>query len=126
MKIDVSIGEVIDKATILHIKLQKIKDEAKRRNIRHEYDLISDCMEEVSISTESEDFKFLLEVNQTLWEIEDRIRIKEKDKQFDAEFIELARSVYLNNDKRADLKKKINLKFGSDLVEEKEYADYSK
>ncbi|MBA3030691.1 MAG: hypothetical protein FP816_18020 [Desulfobacteraceae bacterium] len=125
MKIDVSIGEVIDKATILHIKLEKIKDEAKRRNIQHEYGLISGCMEEVSMSTESEDFKSLLEVNQTLWEIEDKIRIKEKEKQFDAEFIELARSVYLNNDKRADLKKKINLKFGSDLVEEKQYADYS-
>jgi hypothetical protein len=124
MKIEVSTGEVIDKATILHIKLQKIKDETKRSNILHDYDLILECMKEVNYSIDSEDFKSLLEVNLTLWEIEDRIRIKEKEKEFDSEFIELARSVYLNNDKRSELKKKINLKSGSDLIEEKEYTDY--
>jgi hypothetical protein len=125
MKIDVSIGEVIDKATILYIKLHKIQDEVKLGNIRHEYDLILACMKAVGIPLESDDFQSLLKVNQTLWDIEDRIRIKEKEKTFDPEFIELARSVYRNNDKRAELKKQINLKFGSDLVEEKQYADYT-
>jgi hypothetical protein len=124
MKIDVSIGEVIDKATILYIKLHKIQDDVKLGNIRREYELVLTCMKGVGISVESDDFQSLLQVNQTLWDIEDRIRIKEKEKTFDPEFIELARSVYRNNDKRAELKKQINLKFGSDLVEEKHYAVY--
>ena len=125
MKIEVSIGEVVDKATILRIKLSKIHDPEKLKNIQHEYDLITSSMKEAGISSESAEFKALLEINQTLWEIEDKIRIKEKQKAFDAEFIELARSVYLNNDRRAAIKREINLAFGSELVEEKEYVDYS-
>ena len=126
MKIEVSVGEVVDKATILHIKLHKIKDEGKLKNIQYEYDLITDHLKKAGITEKSHEFETLLKINLDLWDIEDKIRIKEKEKAFDAEFIELARSVYLSNDKRAEAKKKINLDFGSDLIEEKEYADYSK
>ena len=125
MKIEVSTGEVVDKATILFIKLNKIKNKEKLKNIQNEYDQTRSCMSEAGITEKSVEFKKLLEVNQALWEIEDKIRIKEKQKAFDDEFIELARSVYINNDQRADIKKQINLKYNSKLIEEKEYVDYS-
>ncbi len=124
MKIDVSIGEVVDKISILSIKLKKIKDREKLKNIRKEYGLLKDSLEEIGIKTGSEEFKQLEEINLKLWDIEDKIRLKEANKEFDDEFIQLARSVYFNNDKRSDLKRKINLKHGSELIEEKEYANY--
>ncbi len=124
MKIDVSIGEVVDKISILSIKLKKIKDREKLKNIRKEYGLLKDSLEEIGIKTGSEEFKQLEEINLKLWDIEDKIRLKEAKKEFDDEFIHLARSVYFNNDKRSDIKRKINLKYGSELIEEKEYADY--
>ncbi|HXP01158.1 MAG TPA: DUF6165 family protein [Luteibacter sp.] len=122
----VSYGELIDKMTILQIKLQEIKDEAKLANVRNELELLdatwkNDKASEVDIAEET---GRLLAVNQRLWKIEDDIRMKERAQAFDAEFIQLARSVYIENDERAAIKREINLKLGSTLVEEKSYQDY--
>jgi len=122
----VSYGELIDKITILRIKLQEIKDEAKLANVRNELELLeatwsNDKASEVDIADET---RRLLEVNQRLWKIEDDIRIKERAQAFDQEFITLARSVYIENDERAAIKREINMKLGSTLVEEKSYQDY--
>jgi hypothetical protein len=124
MKIEMSIGEVVDKLTILDIKLEKMTDMQKLLNIRKEYHLLKNELGKMNITLDSEEFIKLREVNDRLWEIEDKIRTKEADQQFDDEFIQLARSVYFENDKRAELKKQINLKFGSNLIEEKEYVRY--
>jgi len=125
LKIDISTGELVDKVTILAIKLEKISDPSKVNNIRKEYELLLKPMADCGIGTDSDEFLALKEVNLKLWEIEDRIRIKEAEKAFDAEFIELARSVYFTNDERAEIKKRINLATGSELVEEKQYVDYT-
>ena len=122
----VSYGELIDKMTILQIKLQEIKDEAKLANVRNELELLdatwkNDKASETDITDET---SRLLAVNQRLWKIEDDIRIKEKAQEFDNAFIQLARSVYFENDERAAVKREINLKLGSTLVEEKSYQDY--
>ncbi len=124
MKIEISIGELVDKVTILSIKLQKIKDKQKLVNIRKEYDILRTSMETAGITTDSGDFESLQAVNLILWDIEDRIRIKESKKEFDDEFIQLARSVYIQNDRRFELKRKINLSYDSELMEEKQYVDY--
>lgn len=124
MKIDVSIGELVDKVTILSIKLKKIKCLKKLNNIQREYALLQKTMELIGITQESVEFKDLENINLKLWDIEDRIRLKEAARQFDDEFIDLARSVYFTNDNRAEIKKRINIKFGSELVEEKEYQSY--
>lgn len=124
MKIDISIGELVDKLTILSIKLEKVKDAAKLQNVKNEYDILLKPMEDCGIKTDSEEFTKLKSINLELWEIEDEIRIKESKQEFDNEFIELARSVYFKNDDRADAKREINIKYKSDLVEEKEYVDY--
>ncbi|MGE7136357.1 DUF6165 family protein [Luteibacter sp. NPDC031894] len=122
----VSYGELIDKMTILQIKLQEIKDEAKLANVRNELELLdatwkNDKVSEIDIADET---ARLLAVNQRLWKIEDDIRMKERAQAFDEEFITLARSVYIENDERAAIKREINLKLGSTLVEEKSYQDY--
>ena len=117
---------LVDKVTILSIKLQKIKSEDKLVNVRKEYQILRDSMEAVGIKTDSKEFKDLLSVNLNLWDIEDRIRLKEANRQFDEEFIELARSVYIQNDRRFELKRSINLTYESELIEEKEYVDYKK
>ncbi|GAB6094667.1 DUF6165 family protein [Desulfatiferula olefinivorans] len=124
MKIDISTGELVDKVSILSIKLEKISDPAKRANIRKEYDILLEPMTACGISLDSPEFTSLKAVNLALWDIEDKIRIKEAQNAFDAEFIELARSVYITNDERADIKKRINLAYNSELVEEKQYVDY--
>jgi hypothetical protein len=126
MKVEVSNGELLDKFSILKIKLQRIKDEFKLINIKNEIDAISKNCEEIIKSDLrlSEIFDELIFVNESLWIIEDEIRMKEKDKQFDSEFIELARSVYLTNDIRFNLKNKINMITSSKLVEEKSYESY--
>ncbi|HDP68736.1 MAG TPA: hypothetical protein ENN20_09590 [Candidatus Marinimicrobia bacterium] len=124
MKIEVSIGEIVDKATILSIKLEKFKDPDKRDNVRKEFDKLSGEMEKSGIKPTSAEFELLKKINFKLWDIEDAIRIKEARKEFDDEFIQLARSIYFNNDKRAEIKKQINLKYKSDLIEEKEYVSY--
>lgn len=123
MKIEVSIGEIVDKLSILQIKTGFIKDEEKLNNVKKEYDYLYDIVfGEMKI--EQSDFFDMVFINQKLWKIEDDIRDKERDKTFDNEFVELARSVYFTNDERAEVKKKINLKYGSLFVEEKSYSDY--
>ncbi|NOX19422.1 MAG: hypothetical protein GXO87_14230 [Chlorobi bacterium] len=124
MKIEVSNGELVDKVSILSIKLQKIKSPEKLVNIKKEYDLLLEDMKKLGIDENTEVYKKLIEVNTALWEIEDKIRIKEADQEFDEEFIELARSVYFKNDERFELKKKVNEMSGSFLAEEKEYVKY--
>jgi hypothetical protein len=124
MKIDISIGELVDKVTILSIKLEKIVDKQKLANIQNEYNLLLEPMKECNITPDSSEFARLKKINYQLWDIEDEIRIKEAAKQFDESFIQLARSVYIVNDERAREKKEINLSYGSDLVEEKEYVNY--
>jgi hypothetical protein len=124
MKIEVSIGEVVDKVTILEIKTEKFQDAAKLANVQKEYTLLKADLEAMGITVTSDEFLRLKEVNLRLWHIEDEIRIEEYHKRFGERFIELARSVYVENDTRAEIKKVINLKFGSDLVEEKEYVNY--
>jgi hypothetical protein len=126
ISVPVAYGELIDKITILEIKSARIGDAAKLANVRTELDLLdatwrADAGSEIDIEAER---AALRRVNEALWDIEDRIRIKEKDKAFDDEFIELARSVYIRNDERAAIKRAINQKLGSTLVEEKSYAEY--
>ena len=125
MKIEISHGEIVDKLTILQIKKTNIIDPIKLDNIVKEYDYLLYVVEnDLGISTESPEYLELLSINNELWVIEDDIRDKERDKVFDNEFIELARSVYTTNDKRAEIKKEINLKYGSLFVEEKSYSNY--
>jgi hypothetical protein len=122
----VSFGELIDKLTILEIKSDRIDDPAKRANVRVEQDLLNATWSAhpASRTDISEERARLRAVNEALWDIEDRIRVKEKHKAFDEEFISLARSVYIRNDERAVVKREINEKLGSTLVEEKSYKDY--
>jgi hypothetical protein len=122
----VSYGELIDKITILEIKSRRIADPAKLANVRNELNLLNatwanDAASQTDIADER---ARLLAVNELLWDIEDRIRLKERAQAFDQEFIELARAVYFRNDERAAFKREINLKLGSQLVEEKSYQDY--
>ncbi len=124
MKVEVSVGELVDKVSILSIKRQKIKDEKKRANIEKEYGILSDSMASAGIGTDSDEFVRLETINRKLWEIEDLIRNKEAKQEFDQEFIGLARSVYFTNDERAEVKKQINIKYGSEVMEEKEYVRY--
>lgn len=125
MKIEVSIGEIVDKLSILKIKTENITDKLKLDNVVKEYEYLLGVVEnDLNISTESDLYKELLSINKELWVIEDDIRDKERDNSFDDEFISLARSVYFTNDKRADVKKRINIEYGSDFVEEKSYKKY--
>jgi hypothetical protein len=124
MKIEVSNGELVDKVSILSIKLEKIKSAEKRANVLKEYDHLYPTMCEIGINADSAEFQDLREVNLTLWEIEDRIRAKEAHGSFDETFIQLARSVYFENDRRYEIKRKINQRTQSRLFEEKEYVDY--
>jgi len=124
MRIEVSIGEVADKLSILQIKLEKFGDPEKRANVRRELESLEGALEEAGVRLDPVEMEGLRAVNLRLWEIEDDIRRKEARKEFDEEFVRLARSVYFSNDERARLKREINLRHGSDLIEEKEYADY--
>jgi len=126
LKVDISFGELLDKITILQIKSERITDAAKLQNIHHEMELLQSIWEksaEVKIDIKYEVYE-LKTINENLWDIEDAIRDKELKKEFDQDFIELARAVYVTNDKRADFKRKINVKLNSELVEEKSYAAY--
>ena len=125
MKIEISTGELVDKITILELKLKNIKnDEEKLKNVKNEYDILTESLKETNITSDSELYKKLFEVNQKLWVIEDEIRLKEKNKEFDEQFIELARSVYFTNDVRAKLKREIDVATGSNIINEKSYEDY--
>lgn len=125
--IEVGAGELIDKITILKIKASKITDDAKLRNVNHELDVLSRaCTEKLPASAELARLEeALTQVNQALWVIEDDIRTCEAARDFGSKFIELARSVYIQNDRRATIKKSINELCGSRIVEEKSYADFN-
>lgn len=124
--IPVSPGELLDKLTILEIKLERIADEVKLANVRREYELLGNVWKESGLeSGEVAGLKDeLLAVNQALWQIEDDIRECERSGDFGKQFVELARSVYRRNDERAAIKKRVNLALGSDIVEEKSYSKY--
>jgi len=125
MNIEVSHGEIVDKLTILQIKKENITDPSKLDNIIKEYDYLLSIVEnDLGISTESSEYLELLSINKELWVIEDDIRDKERVKEFDDEFIKLARAVYYTNDVRAKIKKEINLKYSSGFIEEKSYQNY--
>ena len=125
--IPVSLGELVDKITILEIKRDKITDAAKLRNVLRELDLLEHIwrFSKLDRTLIEAEWLQLRTVNEGLWGIEDRKRLKEAAASFDAEFIALARAVYFENDKRAAIKRRINEKLGSDIVEEKSYASYA-
>jgi len=126
IRVPVSPGELLDKITILRIKSRRMADPQKLANVQRELDMLDATWKSsryAAIDIASE-VAALLAVNERLWIIEDEIRDKERAKAFDAEFIRLARAVYIENDERAAIKKRLNLKLGSTLVEEKSYADY--
>ena len=123
---EISPGELLDKISILEIKIDKIKSKDKQDEIKKEYKLVKEAQTlNVEDSKDIQElFNEIKKVNLNLWIIEDKIRICEKNKNFGKEFIELSRSVYLNNDKRATIKSQINDLLGSNIREVKEYADY--
>ena len=127
IKVPVSFGEVLDKITILEIKSERIADAEKVKNVRLELDELSatwnEAVQDQAAITDLR--KQLKEVNEALWEIEDDIRDQEAAQDFGARFIELARAVYVTNDRRAAIKKDVNLALGSRFVEEKSYQDYT-
>ena len=126
----ISLGELIDKISILVIKEKKIKDERKNNLIRAELTLLRKTLNKaisdkaISDNAINDYLNQLIEVNSALWKIEDEIRDCEKNKKFDQKFIDLARSVYITNDRRAEIKLEINNKFGSKIVEVKSYTKY--
>jgi Family of unknown function (DUF6165) len=126
IRVPISPGELIDKITILEIKSVHIKDAAKVANVRHELALLQATWRESEYSTRDIEAEWvaLRGINQKLWDIEDQIRDKERARTFDRDFIELARAVYVTNDERAAVKRQINTRLGSKIVEEKSYAQY--
>ena len=127
MKVEISIGELLDKISILEIKLLNIKDKEKTKNVYKELKTLNpylqNLLDEYGVEMENLYTK-ISKINKTLWDIEDAIREKESEEEFNEEFVELARSVYIINDQRAAVKKEINLLTKSELVEEKSYKDY--
>ena len=126
LHVPVSYGELLDKITILEIKSERMTDAAKLANVRDELPLLEQTWQAhpAACTDIASERAALKRVNAALWDIEDRIRLLEKAQSFDAGFIELARAVYVRNDERAAIKRAINLKLGSRLVEEKSYQDY--
>ena len=126
IRVPISVGELLDKLTILRIKSERISDPDKLSNVQRELETLETVWAESPFSRRdlSAELEQLRRVNETLWEIEDQLRLKESRLEFDQEFIELARSVYLTNDERAAVARHINLKVGSDLVGEKSYTEY--
>mgnify|MGYP001329026857 FL=1 len=127
IEIPVSFGELIDKLTILEIKKSKITDNEKLKNIQLEFELLNKKYRTKLKDTKELQvfYDALLEVNHKLWKIEDKIRILENNKEFNEEFIDLARSVYKSNDERFAIKNEINKTFDSEIQEQKEYENYS-
>jgi len=123
MKIEVSNGEIVDKLTIIEIKLKHIKDEDKLKNLRNEYAVLDEAVSKI-IKKDHKLYIALLNINQELWNIEDDIRDLERDKDFGDAFVKVARAVYFTNDKRSEIKREINKLTGSNLVEEKSYQKY--
>lgn len=126
LQVPISPGEFLDKLSILEIKSRRISDPAKLANIRRELELLRATWRTSPLAARdvSALVSALREANEALWDIEDRIRDKEAAKAFDAEFIELARSVYVTNDRRSAIKRELNVVLGSELVEEKSYKGY--
>ena len=125
MKVEISIGELLDKLSILYIKRKFISDPEKIQNVQKEIDVLEPLSNHFLTLPEIRTiFDKLEHTNLHLWNVEDLIREKENKKEFDQDFIDLARSVYITNDQRASLKKKINFITGSNLVEEKSYQKY--
>jgi hypothetical protein len=124
--VPLSPGELLDKITILRIKVVRITDPAKVANVRLELDLLEKTWRDTGCAAfdVARDERALQAVNERLWDVEDLIRDKEAKQTFDREFIDLARAVYVSNDERAAIKKRINLQLGSRLVEEKSYKPY--
>jgi transcriptional regulator of nitric oxide reductase len=125
--VPVSPGEVLDKITILEIKSERMTDPEKLANVRTELALLRETWAK---AVQQDDVVrrlhgALKEINEALWEIEDDIRDKERVKEFDDRFVELARSVYVTNDRRSQIKKELNLHLGSQIIEEKSYQDYT-
>ena len=125
----ISIGELIDKITILEIKIEKIQDNNKQKFIKHELESLNKLLADINFSKDQKKTVNSLKeqlntANRTLWKIEDDIRHLESLKEFKEEFVELARNVYLTNDKRASLKQKLNQITNSDIVEVKSYKKY--
>jgi diketogulonate reductase-like aldo/keto reductase len=123
MKIEVSNGEIIDKLTIIQIKIEKIKDEAKLMNLRKEYEELKVAADKI-LSQEDPLYIDLYNINLDLWNIEDHIRDLERKKEFGDDFITTARSVYISNDRRSEIKREINIRTASGLIEEKSYEKY--
>ena len=125
-KVPISWGELFDKITILQIKLENLTSKDVLENVEREFkQLRSIFIKYFPESAEAKQFEEELKhINQQLWDIEDKIRDKERNKSFDDEFIQLARSVYITNDERSRIKRRINETFGSDLIEEKSYSEY--
>lgn len=119
----VSLGEIIDKITILEIKVKRLSGEA-RLNASKELSALNACLTKAGAAIDEETINQLRKINLNLWETEDRIREKERLNDFGSEFIEIARSVYKQNDQRASIKRQINILHGSELVEEKSYRSY--
>ena len=126
VKLEISIGEFFDKITILEIKKEQISDAEKLVNINKELDALNALLDDLPFSRSDVENEVaeLKKINEELWVIEDDIRDKEAQKTFDQGFIDLARSVYFTNDRRSDVKREINIKLGSDFVEEKSYEEY--
>ena len=128
IKVPISPGEMLDKITILRIKSARMTDPLKLRNVRNELAALQETWSSSVYAKDdiAADEAALLAVNERLWVIEDDIREKERAQAFDARFIELARAVYFENDERAAIKRRVNVRLGSALVEEKSYSNYKK
>ncbi len=126
IRVPISPGELIDKITILQIKSERITDPLKVANVRNELALLEATWRESPFATTDVDVEWasLRRINEKLWDVEDLLRDKERNRTFDQEFIDLARAVYFTNDERAAVKREINTKLGSKIVEEKSYAKY--
>ncbi|MGD0504015.1 MAG: DUF6165 family protein [Steroidobacteraceae bacterium] len=124
--VPISPGELLDKITILRIKSRRMTDPKKLANVRVELEALEETWKSSTYAgmDVDADVSALLAVNERLWSIEDDIRDKERAKAFDTEFVRLARAVYIENDERAAIKRRLNAKLGSSLVEEKSYAKY--
>ena len=127
MLVEISNGELLDKISILELKLLKIEDEEKLVNIKKEFETLNPLVVDLFENYDSQlqnHYLELAKINGELWDIEDWIRDCEREKRFDKEFVELARSVYITNDKRCEVKNLINIVTASDLIEEKSYKKY--
>ena len=126
VNVEISIGEFFDKITILEIKRERIKDADKLENINNELDALNALLQTLPFSRAdvADDVNELKAINEKLWVIEDDIRDKEAAKTFDQEFVDLARSVYITNDRRSEVKRNINIRLGSSFIEEKSYEEY--